>query len=296
MLILGLFLLTGLLLPTTPRASKSLLAASTQKDSLLKNVESPRIIFVGGSNLSFGLNSQMIKDSLGLNPINTGIHAAIGLVYMMDNTLQYIREGDIVILIPEYEQFYGNFAYGAEELLRVVFDENSSNIKLLHLRQVLKMTPYLPNYTMSKFRIKEYHNITEVPHYSVSSFNKYGDVYTHWGLEKEMFEPAKPIIGKFNQSVIEEIKHFRSEIENKKAVLYISYPVFQYSSYINSAEQIKLIEDSYMENRFPVIGNPGRYEFPDSLMFNTPAHLIKIGVDYRTELLIDDLKSTFRQY
>jgi hypothetical protein len=295
MLILFLFLLTGLFLPTTPRASKSLLAASVQKDSLMKCVESPRIIFVGGSNLSFGLNSQMIKDSLGLNPINTGIHAAIGLIYMMDNTLQYIREGDIIILIPEYEQFYGNFAYGAEELLRMVFDESPSNIKLLHPRQVFKMIPYIPNYTMSKFRAKEYFNITEVPHYSVNSFNKYGDVYTHWGMGNEMFEPAKPISGKFNQSVIEEIKHFRSEIENKKAVLYISYPVFQDSSYINSAEQINFIVANYMESGLPVIGNPERYEFPDSLMFNTPAHLIKTGVDYRTKLFIDDFRSSFSQ-
>ena len=64
-------------LPTTPRAAKSLLAASMQKDSLMKNLLSPRIIFLGGSNLSFGLDSQMIKDSLKLNPINTGITVSI---------------------------------------------------------------------------------------------------------------------------------------------------------------------------------------------------------------------------
>ena len=63
--------LLALFTPTTPRASKSLLMSSINKDSLLKNTPSPRIIFVGGSNLSFGLNSQMIKDSLSLNPATT---------------------------------------------------------------------------------------------------------------------------------------------------------------------------------------------------------------------------------
>ena len=56
----------GLLLPATPRASKSLLVANLQKDSLLENTKPPRVIFVGGSNLSFGLNSQMIKESLNM--------------------------------------------------------------------------------------------------------------------------------------------------------------------------------------------------------------------------------------
>jgi len=65
-----LFLLAAVLvfgismsLPSTPRAATSLLFAERQKDSLLKHTPPPRIIFVGGSNLSFGLNGQLIKDS-----------------------------------------------------------------------------------------------------------------------------------------------------------------------------------------------------------------------------------------
>ena len=43
----------GLLLPATPRASKSLLFANLKKDALLENTKSPRVIFVGGSNFKF---------------------------------------------------------------------------------------------------------------------------------------------------------------------------------------------------------------------------------------------------
>jgi hypothetical protein len=73
----------GFVLPVTPRASKSLLYAKVKKDNLLKKTNNPRIIFVGGSNLSFGINSKVIKDSLKLNPINTAIHASIGLEKMI---------------------------------------------------------------------------------------------------------------------------------------------------------------------------------------------------------------------
>jgi hypothetical protein len=51
---LCLILLAGICLPTTPRASKSLLISKNNKDYLLKTIPNPRIIFVGGSNLSFG--------------------------------------------------------------------------------------------------------------------------------------------------------------------------------------------------------------------------------------------------
>ncbi|MEA2041760.1 MAG: hypothetical protein U9N85_04330 [Bacteroidota bacterium] len=38
------------------------------------------------------------------------------------------------------------------------------------------------------------------------------------------------------------------------------------------------------------MATPERYKIPASMIFNTPYHLLKIGVDYRTELLIEDIK------
>lgn len=61
------------------------LQAYNKKCQLLEDTPSPRIIFVGGSNLAFGLDSQRIKDSLNINVINYGLHAGIGLKYMIDD-------------------------------------------------------------------------------------------------------------------------------------------------------------------------------------------------------------------
>lgn len=72
----------------------------------------PRIIFVGGSNLAFGLDSQRIKDSLNINVINYGLHAGIGLKYMVDDISTYARKGDIIVFAPEYSHFYSGLAYG----------------------------------------------------------------------------------------------------------------------------------------------------------------------------------------
>ena len=291
-LLLLLFLIIGFLLPVTPRASKSLLYAKIHKDSLLKNTDSLRIIFVGGSNLSFGINSQMIKDSLHLNPINTAIHAAIGLEYMMHNTLNYIKKGDVIILAPEYYHFYGRFIYGSEELLRTVVDINPFDIIHLETEQKKNITKYLLKYSFSKFKPTEYFGFKESDIYSTNSFNEYGDVYTHWSMNQQEFPSYDTITGKYNPNAIQLINSFRIELEKKGGILFISFPSFQASSYDKSIRQIKRVEKELMNNNFELLGTPERYRMPDSMMFNTPYHLLKIGVDYRTKLLIDGNRGT----
>ena len=178
-----LAVILAFLLPTTPRASKSFLLSANKKDSLLQNVPAPRIIFVGGSNLSLGLNSKLIKDSLHLNPVNTALHAQIGLKFMMDNTLQYIKKGDIIVLVPEYHQYYRDLNSGSVELLRLIADVNMSKISLLNFTQIRKLTLFIPQFVLSKYKITEYLKTKESDVYSVNSFNEFGDSYTHWHLK-----------------------------------------------------------------------------------------------------------------
>lgn len=292
-----MFLVIAVFLPATPKASKSLIFSNLLKDSLMKNVESPRIIFIGGSNLSFGINSQMIKDSLNINPINTGVHASTGLIYMMSNSEEFIKEGDIIILVPEYQQFYGEFAYGSEgeELTRTIFDVNLIKISLLGIKQLINVFKILPNYFLSKFKINEYFDIIEDNIYGVHSFNKYGDAFKHWGLKKQAFKPYGIMGDSLNKEIFKAINEYQIEIEKKKAMLLISFPGYQDLSYLNAKDNIKKIENELKREGFKTLGCSERYMIPDSLMFNTPYHLSKKGVDYRTNLLIFDIRKSIKE-
>ena len=68
-----LLMAIGVLIPASRTARESFLFSKIDKDSLLKNTPSPRIVLVGGSNTSFSIDSQILKDSLHLNPVNTRI-------------------------------------------------------------------------------------------------------------------------------------------------------------------------------------------------------------------------------
>ena len=295
--IISAFFITGLFLPTTPRAATSLFMASIKKDSLLASTKSPRLVLLGGSNVSFGFNSQLLKDSLHVNPINMGIHASIGLEYMMKSALTNIKKGDTVVLIPEYEHFYRDYDYASDALLRVVFDVNPSRVKYLSLKQMFDLIPYIPSYTLNKFNPKEYYNITEDTFYGVNSFNKYGDAYKHWTADKKSFFPDGKITDLYNPVIIKKIKEFEEKISQKQAVLFVSYPSYQYSSYKNRLGQIQKIEEAYYNNHLKILGSSTRYVLPDSLFFNTAYHLTKSGSEVRTKLFIEDFeKARLHQY
>jgi hypothetical protein len=289
--ILFLLFFIGLCLPSTPRTSKSLLFAKYNKDSLLANSPSPRIIFIGGSGLSFGLNSEMIKDSLGLNPINTAIHGAIGLSYMISSVNEYIRPGDIVVIAPEYQFFYGRNSYGGEELLRTVLEVSPNTIKLLSFRQWLNIYRYLPKYSFSKFKPIEYLDTRVDILYGVNSFNDFGDANVHWNSDKRGCATYEPIHEEFNTKVISELIQFKKQVQDKSALLYITFPGLQASSFEVFKDQIAKVKSELIKGGFVLLGSPERYEIADSLIFNAPYHLSKAGLDLRTHLLIEDLRS-----
>src|SRR6478672_545894 len=80
------------------------IAAVLEKDRLIRSTPSPKIILVGGSNLAFGIDSRMMEDSLHLNVVNMGLYAKLGLRYMLAQVKPYIRRGDVVIIVPEYDK------------------------------------------------------------------------------------------------------------------------------------------------------------------------------------------------
>lgn len=280
---------SGLFLPATPRASKSLLFANLAKDSLLENTPSPRMIFVGGSNLSFGLNSPMIKDSLSINPINTAVHASIGVKYMLENTLNYIQKGDIVILALEYTHFFQPYNQVSEELFRTIFDVNPDKKGMLSIGQKISMLGYLPKFSLTKLKPTEYFGFKESDVYSINSFNEFGDADAHWNLEDRGYNPVK-INGDINENILKEIKKFEALVNKKEAWLYITFPSLDEVSYENSKEKVLQVEKELKELNFILLGSAEGYIMPSNMMFNTHYHLNKKGVDYRTSLFITDFK------
>lgn len=284
---LGFLILNTLLLfiPYGPRTNKEIFI-EIKKDSLFKNIDSPRIIFIGGSNIAMGLNSQIIKDSLKLNPINTGIIATIGLKYMLRSSIEFIREGDIIIVIPEYHQFYQNLADGEGVLLPLLF-EVSHKFDIIDIKQYIKLSQFIPKYIGSKLK---FWKLLENDLYGLPLNNIYGDDYSNWALLKPNTFTKYSFNGNLNIEAFNMLTEFKTKVENKKAYLFISYPCYAESSFNECFNQINIVENKFKELQIAILGTPMRYKFNDSLIFDTEYHLTYDGVELRTKLFIEDFK------
>ncbi|MDR1581678.1 MAG: hypothetical protein LBS55_00185 [Prevotellaceae bacterium] len=286
-LLLTLILSAGLFLPATPRELRSSLFAIIQKDSLLINVNSPRMILIGGSNVRMGFDCQMIKDSLNVNPINMGLTLDTGIKYLFDRVIQRMKKGDIVIAPLEYHHFTRKYNYVSQVLLRIVMDVDKEYRQFLDVQQIINLFPYIPKYVASKLNPLSYFKLA-ADSFDINSFNQYGDMCGHWNMKKRNFFPYRRI-DDFEQQVIEKIKEAERRIEKKGGRLYITYPSYLDESFYESEDIIDVIRCE-LEKNFKVLGTPERYMMPDSLMFDTSYHLNKKGVDIRTARLIEDIK------
>lgn len=281
-------------LPPTPRSAGSFIFTKKMKDSLLINVPGPRVIFVGGSNLSLGLDSRIIHDSLKIFPINTAIHIGFGLDYIMDNTVKYVKPGDYVVLVPEYANFFGTRAYGSEELLRAIVDIDNASIFSLNLNQFKNIFKFIPKVVLSKFSVFEYLSADCKGVYCTKSYNAYGDSFIQWDMDRGKFKTYTKFNGPFNDKLFDRFKHFENRLKEKDATLLISFPCLQDSSFYNLKPEIQRIKEHYYDYGFNVMGSPERYVIPDSLMFDSPSHLTYGGVAIRTRVMIEDLQSKIK--
>jgi len=254
--------------------------------------EKPRIILVGGSNLSFGIYSPLIEREFNVNVINTGIYASYGLKYIIDDIKPFIKEGDIVVLSPEYNHFFDDFFYGGQALIQglSVYPKNWRN---LNWRQILTVIKFFPKESLVK--IKSYLTtfikpMDIVDSYHRKSFNSNGDAVKHWGVTKKKPTPIIHVKGKFNDAALDYVSEFSKYIKEKNAYMYFSFPGLNQSSFKKSEQAINILYSRILSKDIKVIEKPIDYSIPDSLHYDTSYHLTKEGQYFRTNKLIRGLK------
>ncbi len=92
-----------------PIPHKHYLSAILNKRDLLKDERRNRIIFVGGSGLYCGLDSEMIQERLRRPVVNMGLYYGFGITPLLDQIKPYLQPGDSVVIIPEYAMKFDQY-------------------------------------------------------------------------------------------------------------------------------------------------------------------------------------------
>lgn len=76
-----------------------------RKAEALSRTPSPRVIFLGGSNVLYGVDAETFQRITGARAVNAGTHAALHTAYFFDWIRRYAQHDDLVVLCLEYHSF-----------------------------------------------------------------------------------------------------------------------------------------------------------------------------------------------
>ncbi|WNJ19764.1 hypothetical protein [Pontibacter sp. G13] len=277
----------------------NLLYATLDKHQLLEETAGPRLIFVGGSNLLFGLDSEKISQTFKMPVINAGTHAGVGFRYMMEDVKPFIHQGDIIVLVPEYAHFYQKSPStydGQDELLTVVFDvfpEGKFLMSMDHWGHTYKNIPkYVGNkyYAAIKYAFKPKKRKGKFKAYMRDAFNEYGDVVGHLAMDPQDVPVVPENDYEADSRVIDDMNAFQEFAKAQGADVFVLPTCYHASSYDNSIKTIEHIEHAFeQELNIPYLSTGLRYRMEDALFFDSAEHLHTSGRTQRTEMVIEDL-------
>lgn len=67
----------------------------------------PRLLYVSGSSGFYGVRSERLRDAVGLPARNLGLHAGLGLRYLLDRAISLASAGDLLVIGLEWEVYRG---------------------------------------------------------------------------------------------------------------------------------------------------------------------------------------------
>jgi len=81
-----------------------------------------KLVVCGGSNVAFGVDTRYLEKETGRPGVNLAMGAGLGLAFMVNEACPEIRQGDVVLFLPEYELFFESSWRGSSSLGLLLFD------------------------------------------------------------------------------------------------------------------------------------------------------------------------------
>lgn len=267
------------------------------KERLLSETEHPCIIFQGGSNVTYGINSEAVEDSMHIHTINIALYVGLGMRLMLSEVLDCCREGDILVLSPEYEHFFG-WAYGEDGALAKMVLVYPNVIKHYNVNQILcaaKGMPYAIRFMGNKIAQtiddKMNHSNGSNGHNPLS-FNSYGDEISHWAAPEHNYSiDGYELTGSFDEAFFDEFCETINNLKTRGIDVRIIPPSLYRKFYEEQKDKMQYVAERLREAGLP-------FEFEQELclyeredMFDSSYHLRKTGIDKRMKFIIDMLRT-----
>lgn len=264
------------------------------KEARLKKDE-PQIIFVGGSNTLFGIDSKMVVDATGYDVVNMGIHMGLGYYFQTNQVLDELRRDDVVLLSPEYVSYFNEKVINKRMLNQISehfpsvllqFDKrNRAKLLYEHILDKLKKN-------IVYIRQGKEYDLGPVGGYSFSGVNEYGDQTDHltaekgtslglWNMRVFQGQEFHPIFTSQTEKIIQKCKSVGCSV-------YFTFPAIAKSAYDQTVAA--KVSDGLDELGYTRLGHPSEYVFETDEFYDTHYHPLKKVRGIRTSMVIEELK------
>lgn len=258
---------------------------------LVDSMPSSRIIFIGGSNVAFGVDSKAISDSLGITAINTGLHASIGLKYQIESVAEKLKKDDIVIIMPEYQQFYKDQFYGESYILSSMFKyRGCRDLHLMNFRQIENV---ICGMTKTAFDDIWYaHRVDTM--YSSLNFNSFGDEIHHRHINFNKKIKLEPVNGDLNSNAINSTAELIRKLKGRGHIVLFFPPLTVERYHKMNRQRIEALTSALADAGIPFDIETGSHALPDSCSFDTHYHINDAGVRLITPQLANRIRAVIK--
>ena len=262
--------------------------------------ESTKVVFVGGSNVLFGVDSKLFSEITQQPALNFGCAAGMGPELILYHLGHFLNHGDTVVMRWEYGH-YGFSRSGEVNLtyLNLLFGSQSKFKASLPWLDQFRLDLSIPFAHVRKAFFTHFNSYVSPEIYRCNwIIDELGNIRNNVGnkLDAEIqLEPHSGILN-FNglsSDVSDIFCQFINHCRRKGIKILVSWPNIldhpRYHDSIKVNECFSSIQSFWDSKGIQVIGYAHDYMFPASLFYDTTYHLNSEGIDACTKLLAQQL-------
>lgn len=225
-----------------------------------------------------------------------GLHAGLGLGYMLNEVRSYLSNGDVVVLSMEYNHFYQKISTKSQVRTQLVL-LNPNALVFYSITDIIGIIPYgyTPFKSLYAYYIGRYRNDDTV--YLRKNFNCRGDFVIPAQANRSYqphMERRIPNIEQVENEVIKRLNSFAIYALQEDAQVFFVFPPIPKPEYENNMSQISdLYKSLQKEMNIVMLSTPSDHVFPADEFYDTNYHLNSVGRKRRTEQIAIDIKKYY---
>lgn len=278
------------------------------KQARLMQPHDGRIVLIGGSNLGFGLDSEIIERRTACRAVNMGVNGYLGLRYMLAEARPHLRAGDIVVVALEHDNFVKSVDGSGPDLLMAIKARPQIFAALSWGQRVraIGAAPYVAQQKILRVLRDGFawasgllgtaeggDAVAEIAAIERRSrFNEQGDMISHlsrtWphAREEGLDLTRLPI----DAPTIAMLRDFSREMAGRQVRVVISYTPVLRAFYVRHRAALARIHAELSEGGQLIVPSPpSAFVYDESYFFDTVYHLNAQGRGPRTDRLVDDI-------